>query len=62
MATAIMNRATVLCLRKKSRPRVFVVVCERCRYRRKCPSYQGYINPGLFEVTFKRNTERQHHA
>jgi uncharacterized protein YlaI len=44
------DRATLLCVRKKNQPRVFVVVCEKCRYRVKCSSYQQYINPGLFEV------------
>jgi len=53
------DRPTVLCLRKKSRPRVFVVVCEKCRYRTKCPSYQQYINPGLFDVKRKGRARKK---
>ena len=41
---------SALCLRKRNQPRVFVLICEKCRYRAKCPSYQQYINPELFEV------------
>jgi hypothetical protein len=47
------DRPTVLCLRRKNQPRVFVVVCEKCRYRFKCASYQQYISPGLFDVKRK---------
>ncbi len=51
--TGQIDRPTVLCVRKKNQPRVFVVVCEKCRYRVKCPSYQQYANPGLFDVKRK---------
>ena len=53
------DRPTVLCLRKKNRPRVFVVVCEKCRYRKKCVSYQRYISPQLFDVKRKGRARRK---
>jgi len=53
------DRPTVLCVRKKNQPRVFVVICEKCRYRVKCPSYQQYVNPGLFEVKGKGRARKE---
>jgi len=36
------------CNRKKSKPRVNVKICEKCRHIRKCADYGSYIQPSLF--------------
>jgi len=52
------DRPIIVCGRRKNRPRVFIAVCERCRYRKKCVSYQQYINPGLFDAKRKGRAQR----
>jgi len=38
----------IICNHKKSNPKINVLVCEKCRHRRKCADYNGYIQPSLF--------------
>jgi hypothetical protein len=38
----------IICNHKKSNPKINVLVCEKCRYRRKCADYNRYIQPSLF--------------
>jgi hypothetical protein len=38
----------VTCNRKKSRPRISISVCEKCRRRKSCPDYGNYLQPSLF--------------
>jgi len=38
----------IICNHKKSNPKTNVLVCEKCRHRRKCADYNRYIQPSLF--------------
>ena len=37
----------VICTKKKSRPKISIAVCERCK-RMECPDYRDYVQPTLF--------------
>ena len=38
----------IVCNQKKSRPKVGVDVCRKCRRRRTCADYADYLQPSLF--------------
>ncbi|MGA1843745.1 MAG: hypothetical protein ACMUIS_04190 [bacterium] len=38
----------ITCLKRKSRPKVHVKVCETCTRRNRCQSFQLFRNPPLF--------------
>ncbi len=38
----------IVCNQKKSRPKVGVDVCKKCRRRRTCADYADYLQPSLF--------------
>jgi hypothetical protein len=38
----------VTCHHKKSKPKVMVEVCRRCRRAGSCQDYQPYVQPSLF--------------
>lgn len=46
----------IICNYKKSRPRISIVVCEKCKRRTNCPDYRDYIQPSLFADLFKLKT------
>jgi len=46
----------ITCNYKKSRPRISIAVCEKCKRRTNCPDYRNYIQPPLFEDLFKVKT------
>jgi hypothetical protein len=46
----------ITCNYKKSRPRISIAVCEKCKRRTNCPDYRDYIQPPLFADLFKVKT------
>jgi len=44
------------CNYKKSRPRISISVCRKCRRRKNCFDYRDYIQPPLFADLFKGKT------
>lgn len=32
----------IYCVRRKNQPRIHILVCERCRYNKKCANYQVF--------------------
>lgn len=44
----------VVCERRRSRPRVQVDVCLRCRWRKGCRPLMRYLQPSLFPMPRKR--------
>ncbi len=50
----------VVCQRRKSRPMVSPVVCEkRCPRRKNCRSYHHFLQPGLFDPMTLRQMKRR---
>lgn len=52
----------ILCNRKKSKPKVGIDVCKRCRHALTCPDYACYIQPSLFPQgrdIFSRQRQRR---
>ena len=47
---SIPSNPFIVCRRRKSQPKVQPVVCEkRCPHVKRCASYRGYVQPGLFD-------------
>ena len=46
----------IACNYKKSRPRISIAVCEKCKRRTNCPDYRDHIQPPLFVDLFKVKT------
>lgn len=51
-------RDYIVCSRRKSRPRVQIEVCHRCRFRKGCRELISYIQPSLFPLSRERSTGR----
>ena len=53
----------ILCNRKKSKPKVGIDVCKKCKHARSCPDYAFYIQPSLFpdarDILFRRKKRRR---
>ncbi len=53
----------ILCNRKRSRPKVGIDVCKKCKHVRSCPDYAGYVQPSLFpearDIPFRRRQKRR---
>jgi len=41
-------RVYLICLKRKSRPKVALEVCKACRHNNTCMPYLTYRNPPLF--------------
>jgi hypothetical protein len=40
----------ITCNHKKSKPRISIGVCKRCKRRKNCPDYGNYVQPLLFAI------------
>ena len=48
----------IVCERRKSRPRMQIEVCLRCRWRKGCRPLMQYLQPCLFPMPRKRGARR----
>ncbi|MBW1764295.1 MAG: hypothetical protein JRJ23_06065 [Deltaproteobacteria bacterium] len=48
------QKCYITCSRKKSRPKVSLIICEKCSRKRRCPDYKNCIEPSLFPRLTKR--------
>jgi len=43
------QKDTIVCLHRKNHPRLFVVICENCKFKGKCSEYRQYLVRNLEE-------------
>ena len=48
----------IVCSQKRSRPKIPMDVCQKCKRLGSCPDYAAYIQPSLFP-NFKKPTRRR---
>jgi len=48
----------ILCIRRRCHPRLHVLICDQCRYRKKCAEYQCF-KQGIGKEEFKESTRKR---